>query len=284
MSSNAQRNNLQFDRANPSTGQASTEQTSPAVTCTVCKGSISTAYWQANGKPVCNVCRQRVQAEATPSKGMVPLLRASIFGLGAAIAGAAIYYAVLAYANLEIAIVAILIGFMVGYSVRKGAGGRGGRRLQIIALLLTYWAVGLAYSPFAIKGMLDGPSAKVTSSTPADSVDGASKAPTDVASTTKAGSVPSTASSNVSPTKTAASTEAKPVGAKAIAVLIGFMVIFIFTLPVTVIAGTMPSGLISALIIFFGMQQAWRMTAAPKLQITGPHKVGAGQGDARAAS
>ena len=40
-------------------------------------------------------------------------------------------------------------------------------------------------------------------------------------------------------------------------------------LPVLMVFGSMPSGLISAAIIVFGMLQAWRMTAAPALQITG---------------
>jgi hypothetical protein len=38
----------------------------------------------------------------------------------------------------------------------------------------------------------------------------------------------------------------------------------------------MPMGLIGAFIIFIGLRQAWAMTAAPKLEISGPYKVGAG--------
>ena len=67
----------------------------------------------------------------------MPLAIAAIFGLGAALAGAAIYYAVIAITHFEIGLVAILIGYMVGYAVRKGAGGRGGLRFQILAALLT---------------------------------------------------------------------------------------------------------------------------------------------------
>ena len=67
--------------------------------------------------------------------------------LVAAIPGAILYYAVIAITNFEIGIVAIAIGYMVGWAVRKGAGGRGGRRFQVLALVLTYWAVGLAYTP-----------------------------------------------------------------------------------------------------------------------------------------
>ena len=36
----------------------------------------------------------------------------------------------------------------------------------------------------------------------------------------------------------------------------------------------LPGGLISAAIIAFGMQQAWRMTGAPQLQISGPYRIG----------
>src|SRR4029450_6773668 len=80
---------------------------------------------------------------------------AALFGLGAAIAGAILYYAVIAITNFEIGIVAIAIGFMVGWAVRKGAGGRGGRRFQVLALVLTYWAVGLAYTPITFKQMIE---------------------------------------------------------------------------------------------------------------------------------
>jgi hypothetical protein len=165
---------------------------------------------------------------------------ALLFGLGAGIAGAIIYYAVIAITNFEIGIVAILIGYMVGYAVRKGAGGRGGRRFQVLAVTLTYIAVGLAYTPIAMKGALE--------------------------------------------TKTAASSEAAPAGAVqlvktgaspiAVARRIGMLAVLAVALPVLVVAGSMPTGLLSAAIIFFGMQQAWRMTGLPRLVVSGPYRVG----------
>ena len=54
---------------------------------------------------------------------------------------------------------------------------------------------------------------------------------------------------------------------------IGGILLFVFALPVIVIFGSLPGGLISALIIGFGMHQAWRMTGARKSEITGPFKV-----------
>ena len=67
---------------------------------------------------------------------------------------AAIYFAVIALAHLEIGIVAILIGYMVGYAIRKGARGRGGLRFQVMAVALTYLSVAIAYTPLAVKQVI----------------------------------------------------------------------------------------------------------------------------------
>jgi hypothetical protein len=56
---------------------------------------------------------------------------------------------------------------------------------------------------------------------------------------------------------------------------LAILLAFIAALPVIVVVGSLPSGLISAFIIFIGMRQAWRMTGVPLLQILGPYRVGA---------
>ena len=241
---------LQFDRVE-STQASDTRAASPTVTCVVCRTPVGDEYYAVNGKPVCANCRERVVAAAAPPRSIAPLLTAGVFGVGAAIAGAAIYYAVIAIANLEIGIVAILIGYMVGWAVRKGSGGRGGRRFQILAVALTYWAVGLAYAPLAYKQLkrgdtpasADSPVASVT--TPADSLG------------------------------VRASGE-QPVGARTGLVALGAVFLLVFALPVMTVFGSLPFGLISALIIFIGMRQAWTMTAPHVLQVSGPYRVGAG--------
>jgi len=254
---------LQFDRVE--TTAPSDVAAAPGVTCTVCGKSVGNEYYTANGKPICESCRHVVtQAAATP-RSAGPLIKAGIFGLGAAIAGAAIYYAVIAIANLEIGIVAILIGYMVGYMVRKGAGGRGGRRFQILAVILTYWAVGLAYSPLAFKELTKD---KKGTSASSDS----KSALADSASTTTA--TPDTASKS---NGTAKSTPESAVSGREALTAIGALVLLVFALPALSVFGSLPLGLISALIIFIGMRQAWNMTAAHQLQMAGPFKVGGGQ-------
>ena len=60
---------------------------------------------------------------------------------------------------------------------------------------------------------------------------------------------------------------------------IGALLAFAFSLPVIAIFSG-GSGVLTALIIAIGLRQAWQMTGAPALKITGPFRVG---GDAIAA-
>ncbi|MEP7086144.1 MAG: hypothetical protein ABI884_02320 [Gemmatimonadota bacterium] len=202
---------LQFDRVvNSAPGGALNG--APVATCVVCKKAIDSDYYHLNGKVACDSCRKAIQAQLAPPAGAGALGLAALFGIGAALAGAAVYYAVIAITNFEIGIVAILIGWMVGWGVRKGAAGKGGRGFQLLAVALTYLAVGLAYAPLYY-----------------------------AAGTGKS---------------------------------LQTAIALIPALPIVVSVGAMPTGLISAFIILIGMRQAWTMTAAPVLEVSGPYRVG----------
>ena len=182
----------------------------------------------------------------------------------AAIAGAILYYAVIAITNFEIGIVAIAIGYMVGYAVHRGAGLRGGRRFQILAVALTYWAVGLAYTPIAFRDVVQETTA---SEAAADAASGENALATDDAQ----GTAPPGQEANAG--QAPGTDESSDTGfAGAIALLLGIT----FTLPVMAIAGSMPGGVISAAIIGFGMMQAWQMTGAAPVAVTGPYRINAG--------
>jgi hypothetical protein len=232
---------LQFETAVPATSSAEADATEHRVTCAACQHAIVAEYFDVNGQPVCDGCRGHLTEQAETPRGWDVLTRAGVFGFGAAIVGALVYYAVIALTNFEIGLVAILIGYMVGYAVRAGARGRGGKRFQILAVVLTYWAVGLAYMPLAFQGV-----AKQQAEAPQQA--------------------------NASASPDTAATEPPDGGsfAMAVAVLLGLS----FAMPVLSVFSSLPSGLISAAIIAFGMQQAWRMTAAPQLQISGPYRIG----------
>jgi hypothetical protein len=221
---------LQFDTAVAGSGALT-----GAVTCSLCQRTIEYEYYDVSGHSTCADCRGNMDALTETPTGVGPLLKAGAFGLVAGLAGAVIYYAVIAITGLEIGLVAILIGYMVGYAVRKGASGRGGRRFQVLALALTYTAVGLAYTPILIKAAVNNHTQRESAA--------ASKPP---------------------------ATEGIPLW-KALAILVGMIV----AVPIVVVVSGLPSSLISALIIFFGMKQAWKMTAVAVLEISGPYRVGA---------
>jgi hypothetical protein len=242
---------LQFDRV-ITASTSSAPPSSLAVVCAACQTSIETEYYDVNGNICCSRCRTAVESAAETPRGTIPLMIAAAFGLGAGVVGAAIYYAVIAIANLEIGIVAILIGYMVGYAVRRGAGGRGGRRFQVLAVALTYASVALAYTPIAVKQVIAAD--RNAQQAPAGTTSGNSK------------------SAAAADRRPAATTQ--PSGGRRLLSFV-FLLAFIAALPVLVVLGSFPSGLISAFIILIGMRQAWRMTGAPWLQILGPYRVGA---------
>jgi hypothetical protein len=267
---------LQFDRAIAPDSPAPTG--SPV--CERCKSPIRMHYYHVDGQTTCPTCKQAAERAlggpgAAKRAGM---MKAVVYGVGAAIAGAIIYYAVMEYMDLEIGIVAILIGFMVGYAVRAATSGRGGRRFQILAAGLTYLAVALAYAPFALRGVAEGvkegaagDSGAVAGATPSAASATTATADEDVAASASgsAASLDATVLSDSAGTATEAS-----LGPGGIALAFGGALLFVLALPVIVIFTSMPSGLISALIIGIGMRQAWTMTRGVELSITGPFKVG----------
>jgi hypothetical protein len=138
---------LQFDRAVSSSPAAADATAKPMLACKACSKPIQGEYYQINGKVTCASCRTAIEAAVATPNGVHSFVRALGMGIIAAFAGAALYYGVAKITGFVIGIVAIACGYMVGWAVRKGAGDRGGRRFQILAIILTYWSVGLAYAP-----------------------------------------------------------------------------------------------------------------------------------------
>jgi hypothetical protein len=232
---------LQFDRVVSGSLSEALHDRAGAV-CEACGSTIDTEYYQINGHIACATCRAHIEASAETPRGIRPLLIAGLFGLGAGVVGAIIYFAVIALLNLEIGIVAILIGYMVGYSIRKGAHGRGGRRFQVLAVALTYASIAMAYTPIAVKSALEPESANAN-----------------VSAAVSSGPTPSTQ---------------PPEAEGSLFVALGAVFALVTVLPVLVVFGSLPSSLISGVIIFVGLAQAWRMTGAPHVQTFGPYRVG----------
>ncbi len=222
------------------------EFTEPAtLTCAGCGVEISDTYYEVNKQVVCPLCRERVMHEQRQGVLLGSFVRAAGLGVVAAVLGTIVWYAVRVARHLEIGLIAIAVGLAVGNAVRKGAGGRGGRAFQILAVVLTYLAIVSANAPAVWMAMRHGFAQAFTEGvarqhpeTPAPSADSAAVL----------AKVDDFMLHNMPP---------------ALWLRMGW-----FVLASPFLAGFQNA--IGWLILFFGLQQAWRLTGAPNLVVTGP--------------
>jgi hypothetical protein len=125
---------IQFERAEYAGGHSG-----PA--CSTCKQPAETEYHQLNGRVFCTACRAKIERTIENLGQSGSLARAALFGLGAAILGALVYYAVSAATGYEFGLIAVVVGLLVGKAVRKGSGSIGGPRYQALAIVLTYFSI-----------------------------------------------------------------------------------------------------------------------------------------------
>ena len=147
---------LQFEIAEPTPSTTPTPSAVPPRTCVVCHRPISSTYFSVAGKIICPICCEKIQA-APAGNPATRFAKATIMGIGAGVVGALIWYAVLKISGYEIGLIAILVGFMVGKSIRKGSGGRGGVGYQLLAVAITYLSVAAASFPIILQAALNRP-------------------------------------------------------------------------------------------------------------------------------
>jgi hypothetical protein len=230
---------LQFQHAEPIAEAGSSEGS--AAACVVCKQPAGGTYYQAQGQVVCPQCAERIQAgqQAVPA---FSLMRAALYGGAAALGGCIIYALVAIVLHAEIGLIAILVGWMVGKSIRHGSYGRGGRPQQILAVALTYFAITTSYIPVILYHAATKPH-----------VEQREQAQT-----------PDAPASNDAPMR------ARPrmfLGAAAL-----FLLVIVAVAPfVSLTSGV--SAWISLFIVFIGLQYAWKLTARREIQLMGPYSV-----------
>ncbi len=213
---------LQFQKA---------EFEDPRPKCAACRKPMGSSYFQLARHNICEACAEAVEKRQARPQGPA-LLRGFLYGMGAAV-GCAIVYAIVTFATgMSLALLSIAVGYLVGRAVRIGAGGVGGRRCQILAVALTYFAITMSYAPVIVKEMRDSPKLK--------------------AERAKAESV---------------RTKVGPV-----TLVAGIAAISAISLaaPFLALAGG-ASGIIGLIIVFLGLAQAWRLTARDRRVLTGPY-------------
>jgi hypothetical protein len=235
---------LQFERAQ------FTDGTTSALTCAACQQPLTSAYFEVNAQPACPECRVKTEQALGGSAGMTGVAKAIGAGLAAGVVGALVYYAVVALTGYEFGLIAILVGFMVGYAVRWGSGGRGGARYQAIAIALTYLSIVGSYAPFLIQSLRDAPAQQATES--------GAQSTTPVAVTTETS--PTAASSPDGTTITASQA------------LMGLAMLFALLLASPLLGGL--QNILGILIIGLGLYEAWKLNKRTVLQIAGPFQIG----------
>ena len=142
---------LQFTTAEPASDQPVANL--GGQNCVVCTRPIESTYFAVGDKLICPGCRDRLMAPPAGTK-IGRLVKATVFGVAAGLVGAAIWYAIRRAAHLEIGLVAILLGWMVGKAVHRGSNFSGGLGYQILAVLITYSCIASTYAPDIVEAII----------------------------------------------------------------------------------------------------------------------------------
>lgn len=246
---------LAFDHAE----FASPADAAPA--CAVCKRDLGESYFTINGTIACDDCHHLVSTQVMDSKGARAFFRAAGYGAAAAVGGSIAWYAVAKITGMEIGLLAIAVGYVVGKAVRHGARGPGARRYQVLAMLLTYLSITGSYVPLVLKSLTEAPSATTAKAkgAPAPAVAKASPSAV-VAPTDEATVAPSTAP--------APAEEAPPAAMGAVRGIVLFVFVIGLSLVAPFLSGA--SNIIGILLIGIALYEAWKFNRPALLAMEGP--------------
>lgn len=134
----------------PQFATAEYSRNTSAMKCAACQRPISGSYFQIRGVPVCGACTEKLRAQI-PKDSHAAFVRALLFGIGGAVVGLALYVTFALATGLIIGWLSVAVGYIIGKAMHLGSRGVGGRRYQVVAVLLTYFAVSMSAVPIAIE-------------------------------------------------------------------------------------------------------------------------------------
>jgi hypothetical protein len=114
--------------------------------CQFCHRPIAGNYYRINNAMACGGCAEQMRGSLATDTHAA-FMRALLYGIGAAVVGMILYAVFEIATGLIIGYASLAVGWMVGTAMMKGSNGIGGRRYQIVAVLLTYAAVSMAAVP-----------------------------------------------------------------------------------------------------------------------------------------
>ena len=220
--------------------------------CHFCHQPIGTAYYRTNDAMTCASCADKMRRELAPDTHSA-FVRAIAFGVGAAILGMILYATFAIVTGIVIGYASLAVGWIVGKAMIKGSNGVGGKRYQIVAILLTYAAVSTAAIPVWIHYSREHKQAKQASSSQS-------------AGTNQQTQDTDTQQSENGQAQENAPAKERPSFAGAMVMLLGLGL----ASPFLELSSDPVGGLIGLVILFVGMRFAWRFTAARAPDIFGP--------------
>ena len=234
--------------------QFSTLETSTpgSAFCKACRQAVTRSFYRYGNEILCGRCADRVKREV-PQDSHASFVRAMLGGLVGFAIGLALYAGFVIATGISIGYIALAVGFIVGKAMMIGSGGVGGRRYQIAALLFTYAAVSMASIPITIHYMRNRaphPVAQQQAPTQQDSVAGTSQ------------SAPP-----------AANAGSRPVRKMSFGKAVGVLALIGLASPFLELSSGF-SGFIGLIILFVGLQFAWKMTAGRgNAELDGPFQL-----------
>ena len=223
-------------------------------TCKSCNRAVTGSYYRVNGTLACSTCVSQLQSQI-PRDSHSAFVRGMIFGVGGAILGLILYSTFGIITGLAIGYLSLAVGYIVGKAIRMGSGGVGGRRYQIAALALTYFAVSMSAVPIGIYESIKNAKAK------------APHASSSASGPASSGEVDSGADGSASPEAKAVANDEKPgVG---IGKLLGTLLFYGLASPFLELQNPV-NGALGIVILLVGIRIAWRLTGAPRIDIIGP--------------
>jgi hypothetical protein len=231
---------MQFDKVELASSEA-------ARACRACQRPIVDEYFEVGGNVVCSACAETLGGP----RGGGALLRALLFGGGAALLGSIVWYAISKVTDSEWGLAAIGVGLFVGFAVRKGARGRGGWKYQALAMLLTYASITASKVPSVLQALVEG-----AKSEQGEGTDGKTTAP-------------AATGSDGAPANGAANSGGSAAGGGAGAVAVALLVVLALALASPFL--TAGSNFLGLIIIAIALYEAWKLNK--RVPINGPFHI-----------
>ena len=248
--------------------------------CAYCHHGITAEYYRVAGHLSCPVCAARAQSLVPPNSHKV-FMRSLSYGAAAAIVGCVAYALFVILSGWTLGWVAIGVGYLVGWAMKRGAGEHGGRRFQVSAALLTYAAVAVAFVPVELHEISrhravqqDMAQQAASRTAPENSASKAFPYPADhgtAQSADGAGNGPVTNQASENQPANAKTPPAKAPSFGRFLLTISMLLGLGLISPFLMFSVSFGGGLLNLFIVFLGVQMAWRLMARPAMEVEGPY-------------